>query len=129
MTERRIVIQLFRQLCRQPVIPFPAPRGRLDAPYALGVYLIRDPSKHVVHVGRTPRAKNGLHQRLGDHLAGRSSFVYDHLGGDGSRLRAGYSFQCLAVEDGRKRALLEAFATAWLCPDHLGLGGAAMTNA
>jgi hypothetical protein len=127
--ERREVIVLFRQLRRQPAIPFPQPRQRLKAPYARGVYLICDPGGRVVHVGRTPRAKNGLHQRLSDHLAGRSSFVHDHLQQDGSRLRAGYTFQYLEVEDTRKRALLEAFATAWLCPDHLGLADATEAEA
>jgi hypothetical protein len=96
----------------------------LNAPYTRGVYLIRDPADRVVHVGRTPRGKNGLHQRLSDHLAGRSSFVYYHLGQDGSRLRNGYTFQFIEVEDARTRALLEAFATGWLCPDHLGLADA-----
>ena len=118
------MIALFRQLCRQTAVPFPQPRQRLEAPCARGVYLIRDPGGRVVHVGRTPRAKNGLRQRLKDHLAGRSSFVHDHLAQDGSRLRSGYMFQYLEVEDARKRALLEAFATAWLCPDHLGLADA-----
>lgn len=125
MHERYIVIRLFKQLGRRPALPFPKSRQRLSAPYTRGVYAIRDPKGRVVHVGRTPRAKNGLHQRLGDHLAGRSSFAYFHLEGDGARLRDGYTFQYLEVEDSRKRALLEAYASAWLCPDHLGLAEAA----
>jgi hypothetical protein len=72
-------------------------------------------------VGRTQRAKYGLHQRLSNHLAGKSSFVYYHLNQNGSLLRSGYTFQYLEVEDARKRALLETFASAWLCPDHLAL--------
>ncbi len=122
--ERREVIALYRQLRRQTAIPFPQPRQRLEAPSARGVYLILDAEDRAVHVGRTPRARNGLHQRLGAHLAGRSSFVRDHLQQDGSRLRCGYTFQYVTVEDPRKRALLEAFAVAWLCPEHLGLADA-----
>jgi len=126
--ERRAVIALFRQLCRQTTVPFPQPYHRLKAPCARGVYVIRDPGGRVVHVGRTPRAKNGLRQRLKAHLAGQSSFVRNYLAKDGSRLRSGYTFQYLEVEDARKRALLEAFATAWLCPDHLGLADATETE-
>jgi hypothetical protein len=124
LEERRTIIHLFKELRKQPAIPFPKPRQRLLAPKARGVYIIRDPEGRVVHVGRTTRAQNGLHQRLSDHLRGRSSFVYYHLSQDASRLRDGYTFQCLEVEDSRKRALLEAFASAWLCPDHLGLAEA-----
>ena len=122
MTERHEITRLFRQLCRAPNRPFPKARAKLEAPDTHGVYVIRDPAKRVVHVGRTPRGYKGLNQRLYNHLYGSSSFTYKYLKGDGSELRAGYTFQCLEVRDARKRALLEAYATGWLCPMHLGLG-------
>jgi hypothetical protein len=37
-------------------------------------------------------------------------------------LRNGYKYQYLVVQNARLRALLEAYATAHLCPIHLGLG-------
>src|SRR5262249_28862599 len=120
--ERREILRLFRELCRQSRHKFPLQRVKLDAPYALGVYVIYDPTDRVVHVGRTPRAKGGLHKRLYDHLSGASSFTNEYLNGDGSQLRGAYSYQYLEVADARKRALLEALAIGCLCPAHLGLG-------
>jgi hypothetical protein len=120
--ERVEIIKLFRELPRQPPVPFPQPRQKLVAPDAHGVCTIRDSPQHVVHVGRTVRGKNGLRQRLGNHLAGPSSFMQRHLAADGSALRDGYTFQYIEVARPRERALVEALASGWLCPDHLGLG-------
>jgi hypothetical protein len=118
------VKSLFKNLRRQSVFRFPKPKGTLDAATKRGVYLIINPSGKVVHVGRTTRAKFGIYQRLYDHLNGRSSFVYKYrpLHKKGSSLRKGYKYQYLVVENGRQRALLEAYAMAHLCPKHLGLG-------
>jgi hypothetical protein len=71
---------------------------------------------------RTLRGKNGLRQRLKNHLAGASSFTIKHLNRDGSRLRRGYMYQYLRVRHPRTRALLEYYATGLLCPKHLGEG-------
>ncbi|MCK4403819.1 MAG: hypothetical protein KAW02_01890 [candidate division Zixibacteria bacterium] len=76
----------------------------------------------VVHVGRTRKAKDGIHQRLKNHLYGRSSFADHCLSGKGSKLRRGYKYRYLEVENGRERALLESYAIGHLCPLHLGLG-------
>jgi len=120
--ELRKVESLFGCLRKQPIISFPAPRGTLEASDRLGIYLIISPSGKVLHVGRTPRAKYGICQRLYDHLYGRSSFVYYYLAKKGYLLRNGYKYQYLVVQNARLRALLEAYATAHLCPIHLGLG-------
>src|SRR5262249_12731626 len=48
--ERREIMRLFRQLCRQSPHKFPTQRAKLDAPYTLGVYVIYDPENRVVHV-------------------------------------------------------------------------------
>jgi hypothetical protein len=117
--DRKIIILLFRELLKSPQNLFPADRQCLSAPSTLGVYIIRDPNGVIAHVGMTPKAKNGLHQRLYDHLYGRSSFVQEHLKGDGSRLRQRYSYQFLEVPHHRHRALLESFAAGWLCPIHI----------
>jgi excinuclease UvrABC nuclease subunit len=95
----------------------------IGVPSAQGVYVICDPKNVVVHVGRTTRGKRGLSQRLNNHLRGQSSFVrhYDDLRGRGRRLRDSYKFRYIVIENNRRRALLEAFATGKLCPKHLGL--------
>jgi len=120
--EPKEIMRLFKELLRQPICKFPTKGRTLRAPNTHGVYVIRNENNHVVHVGRTQRAKAGLHKRLCDHLSGNSSFKRDYLRGDGSQLRRGYSFQHLKVQDPRQRALLELLAAGSLCPLHLGVG-------
>jgi len=113
---------LFDKLCAQPKLSFPTFRQPLDAPSKLGVYIIRN-EEVVLHIGRTLRGRNGIHQRLKNHLHGSSSFTNEYLKGKGATLREdGYTYQYLALEDPRKRALLEAYAVGTLCPKHVGLG-------
>jgi len=120
--ERQRIEALFDRLNARRLIPFPQPRQSLKAPRSQGVYVIRDRARRVVHVGRSLRGKEGLFQRLRNHLNAQSSFVKVHLKGNGKKLRDGYTFQCIVEENDRKRALLEHFATAWHCPVHLGVG-------
>ena len=105
-----------------PTKAFPRRGVALEAPTKHGVYVITGRSGTVVNVGRTHRGRNGLLQRLTNHLRAQSSFVLRYLGADGNRLRDGFKFQCLEVRNPRKRALLEYFATGKLCPKHLGVG-------
>lgn len=121
-TEARRVASLFKQLNDNPLQEFPQEKGHVLAPDTQGVYIIRDAKRLVSHVGRTVRGKSGLHQRLRNHLAGKSSFVKVHLSGHASKLREGFTFQYLEIKDPRERALVEHYATAALCPLHLGLG-------
>ena len=114
------VAQSLERLSRQPWREFPQPREKLEAEAKRGVYVIADPAGKIVHIGSTPRARRGIEQRLKNHLAGKSSFVRRHLGGKGHRLRKGYKYQFLVVENSRHRALLEALAIGVLCPEHLG---------
>jgi hypothetical protein len=86
------------------------------------VYVITDPKGRVVHVGRTLRGRRGLYQRLRNHLQGQSSFVLLYLGGKGTKLRKGFSYQYLKVSDNRQRALVESLAVGRLCPLHIGIG-------
>ena len=113
---------LFEKLRAQPRRPFPQRRQPLVAPAKHGVYIICK-GEIVLHVGRTVRGQDGLHQRLNNHLHGSSSFTREYLEGAGRVLREiGYTYQFLELENPRKRALLEAYAVGTLCPQHLGLG-------
>lgn len=123
MAERDRTEALLQELLSQLKTPFPAAGAKLTAPTTHGVYVIRDAAGRVLHVGRTLRAREGLRQRLKGHLHGGSSFVREHFSGDGSLLRDACTYQFLAVDDARARALLENCAIWWLCPEHLGLGG------
>jgi len=120
--ERQIVKKLFNKLCKQEQQTFPKKYQPLNAPLKVGVYIIRK-NKTILHVGRTPRGRKGINQRLKDHLHGSSSFTKNYLHGNGATLREkGYTYQYLELEDSRKRALLEHYATGILCPKHLGTG-------
>lgn len=120
--DQKTVRALYEELRRSPRHKFPA-RGRtLDAPDGCGVYVIYNSQGNVAHVGRTPRARGGIAQRLRDHLAGRSSFVRKELKGQPSKLRRGYAYSCLEVEIEKHRAWLEAFAIGAMCPKHIGTG-------
>jgi hypothetical protein len=120
--EQKVVRSLFAEFMRAPLRTFPNPREELDAPTDKGAYVIYDRRGTVVHVGRTPRGKGGIAQRLRNHMAGNSSFTHTYLNADGSQLKGQYKFRCLVVADGRQRALLEAYAIGCLCPAHIGLG-------
>jgi hypothetical protein len=121
-SEYQKIAELLRKLCEQEKHPFPQSRQPVEAPVTHGVYIIRG-NDTILHVGRTPRGRYGLWQRLKEHLRGGSSFVRDYLNGQPASLREqGYTYQYLVVEGPRKRPLLEALATGKLCPAHIGTG-------
>ncbi len=120
--EQEKVKALFTKLKRSPLRTFPAIREELEAPDRQGVYVIYSPRGKVVHVGRTPRAKGGIAQRLRNHMNASSSFTKKYLKGGGSKLRGRYKFRCIIVGNRRRRAFLEAYAIGHLCPAHIGLG-------
>ena len=121
-SECQEVKTLFDELYAQPKRSFPQNRQPLDAPAKHGVYIIYR-KETVLHVGRTLRGRDGIHQRLKNHLHGSSSFTNEYLKGKRATLRGdGYTYQYLELEDPRKRALLEAYAVGALCPEHIGLG-------
>ena len=121
--EPKAIKAKLRRLLVSRMWRFPSAGERLAAPDQQGVYIIYDPKGRVSHVGRTIRGKRGLYQRLNNHLHGRSSFVIKALNGRGARLRGGFKFRYITIENSRLRALVEAFAVGQLCPDHLGDGG------
>ena len=120
--ERKKIDSLFEQLMNSKSIRFPSAGRQLDAPTDKGVYVIFGKKGVALHVGRTPRAKYGIQQRLRAHLSGNSSFVRIYLGGNVSQLRNGHRYKYIIVEDARHRALLEAHAVGQLLPKHIGVG-------
>lgn len=120
LRETRTIEALFAKLMRCPKHFFPTRRKELKSPRRKGVYLIADPAGRILHVGDTPRAKNGIYQRLRDHLAGRSSFTKKFAKPNGIDLRTGCTYQFIVVESGRQRRLLECYAIGRLCPQHVG---------
>ena len=120
--EPKIIEGLLKSLINSEFHWFPKLRKGLNVPKKQGVYIIYDSKGKVVHVGRTQRGKEGLKQRLRNHLRGLSSFTKGHLNGDGDKLRKGYRFKYIVIENPRQRALVEALVTGRLCPEHLGLG-------
>lgn len=119
--ERKMVAKLVSRLLRADRVFFPCTGERLNAPVEQGVYVIYSPRGKILHVGRTTRGAKGLRQRLNNHLHTQSSFTVFYMKGHGARLRNGYSFKYLPVENARRRALVEAYAVGLLCPAHIGL--------
>ncbi|MGB8276217.1 MAG: hypothetical protein WCF16_13210 [Alphaproteobacteria bacterium] len=120
--EQNTVRALFTKLIGSPLQIFPDFHKKLNAPDRQGVYVIYDPRGKVAHVGRTPKGKGGVAQRLRNHMSGASSFTHHYLNGDGSKLRGKYKFRCLVVDNRRRRVFLEAYAIGHLCPAYIGLG-------
>jgi hypothetical protein len=121
--EAAIVSKKFKQLKSAKRFEFPKPRGKLEAPNKRGVYVIYGRTGKVLHVGATPRGKNGIANRLRNHLQTQSSFAWNfpQLKRQGSRLREGYKFSFLAVQNPHIRAFLESYAIGRLCPRHIGV--------
>lgn len=102
-------------MLRGTLYSFPA-KGRVEATNKHGVYVMYNAEGEVVHVGKTNRRKNGLKQRLTNHLYDSTSKP-NYLSGYGVNQRSGYRF--LLVPNERHRTLLEAFAIGTLCPRHI----------
>jgi len=69
--ERKKIEELYEELIRQQKLDFPKAREYIEAPNQHGIYIIYRRNK-VMHIGRTLRGKNGLRQRLKNHLHGNS---------------------------------------------------------
>ena len=123
MTEPEVVRDLFEQLVLAPLHPISEPW-----PEAHGVYVIVGPEGEPVYVGRSVRHQHGLFARWNRHNKGRSSFMRILYNRDRSKLD-GHQARWLLVEDNRLRCLLEYLAIGILCPKHVGLGTAPISNA
>jgi len=122
MSSPKRITRLFKKLLSTKKVAFPRCGYNFCAPLKKGVYIIYNKNSTPVHVGCSPRAKDGLKQRLDNHLNGQSSFVGQFLKGNCSLLRKGYNFRCLPVKDPRERKYLEALTIGKLCPKHIGKG-------
>ncbi len=120
MTKPEKIQQLYKQLINQPVNYFPASRTRWQLTNEHGVYIIYSPKHIVLHVGKTSRGKNGLKQRMYNHLHNASSFSGEYLSKRNLDLRKGFYFRFLVVKETRERAYLENLASGMLCPEHIG---------
>jgi hypothetical protein len=76
----------------------------------------------VLHVGNTPSGKNGLNQRLYNHITRTGIFFKKYLEPRKIDMRGSYKFKYIEVKSNRKRALLEAYTAGMLCPAHFGTG-------
>jgi hypothetical protein len=121
MTESDLIQTLLNNLLESEFHNFPA-EGLVAVVESQGVYIISNGENEVLHVGKTKTRQDGLTGRINDHLKNKSSFSNVYLEGNGHKLREGYKYQYLVVDDPRERALLEALATGKLCPLHLGTG-------
>jgi len=121
MDESQQIKELFNQLLRAKTIMIPK-KGIVEVSKKQGVYVIYDSEGKILHVGRTISAKNGLNQRLLNHVHNQTSFSKLYMKPSKISLREGCKFKFLEVEDSRARALLEALSIGLLCPKHIGLG-------
>jgi hypothetical protein len=76
---------------------FPA-KGKINITCNRRVYIIYNPQRTVAHVGNTPRAQNGLCQRLNEQLKGKSSICRIYLGPLELSVRQGFTFRYLEVK-------------------------------
>ena len=113
--------QLFNRLIATKPDKFPSEK-KLKITCEHGVYIVYNKQKLVAHVGRTIRGKNGLCQRLNNHIESNSSFAKNYLQKNNLSVRDGFSFCFIAVEDSRQRVLLESYTSGRLCPLHVGTG-------
>jgi excinuclease UvrABC nuclease subunit len=118
MKEPQRIRSLFDRLMRDTRKTFPERFSKdLHAPKEAGVYVIYTPSGKVDHVGES----TSIWGRLRGHMHANSSYVNNHLDGDGRRLgEKGYKFIYLRVRKPRERMLLQGLAIGRLCPRYIG---------
>ncbi|MDY2586790.1 GIY-YIG nuclease family protein [Winogradskyella aquimaris] len=121
MTESENVKTLYDNLINAQFYSFPL-LGKVSVSVKQGVYIIYGSNNKVLHVGKTSRAKNGLNQRLTNHLRAQSSFSKAYLIKNGIDLRQIGSYKIIEIEDSRMRTFVEALAIGKLCPAHVGTG-------
>ena len=117
------IMKLFDELITSKKDNFPSDGRIKKLPKKQGVYLIHTPKGDVAHVGRTNGGNDGLLQRINNHISGKkghSSFTRNYLNGHPEKLRHGWHYQYIIVQNVYDRILLEAYATWKLHPKHLG---------
>lgn len=120
MSEPENILMLFNKLIGSKNTPFPF-KGKPQVSNKKGVYIVYNNNQTPLHVGTTPRGKNGINQRLYNHLTGSSSFSKNFLKKHGINLRINHSFKYIEIDnDARTRSLLEHYTIGKICPKHLG---------
>jgi hypothetical protein len=97
-------------------------KGKVNISNNHGVYIVFNPTNEVLHVGTTPSAKNGLNQRLYNHISNTGVFSKRYLQPNNINMRGTHKFKYLEVGNHRLRSLLEAYKAGRLCPLHFGTG-------
>ncbi|PKG52338.1 hypothetical protein [Olleya sp. 1-3] len=121
MKESEKIMLLHKELLKSKVYTFPA-FGKIDVSAKQGVYIVYDNNKTPLHVGKTNRGRNGLNQRLLNHVRNQSSFSKLYMQINNVSLRDWAEFQFIEIENARERSLLEALTAGLLCPLHIGTG-------
>jgi hypothetical protein len=121
MKDPEKIMQLKNKLIDSKFYKFPL-MGKIEASNKQGVYIVYDNNKNPLHVGKTNGGKNGLNQRLLNHVRNQSSFFKLYMQINSVSLRDWGEFQFIEIEDARERSLLEALTAGLLCSKHIGTG-------
>ena len=121
MTEPETILQLYNELVASGLCIFPL-TGKVNVSSRHGVYIIYDSENNVLLVGMTPYGKDGLNQRLYNHISKTGVFYRNYLKTRNICLRGTHRFRFIEVDNPRHRALLEALTAGFLCPAHFGTG-------
>jgi len=116
--KRNKITGLYDKIIVSELLKFPR-TGKICSSSKLGVYIIYQGSHKVLYVGNTPRGKNGLNQRLYNHITGSSSFSKNYLKHHNIDLRKVGKYRHIEVVDPKERAYLEALTIGNLCPDYI----------
>lgn len=112
---------LHKELVGSKVYRFPS-YGKIEVSKKQGIYIVYNNVKIPLHVGKTNGGRNGLNQRLLNHVRNQSSFSKLYMQTNNISLRGWGEFQFIEVENSRERSLLEALTAGLLCPAHIGTG-------
>ncbi|MBD81459.1 MAG: hypothetical protein CL840_21250 [Crocinitomicaceae bacterium] len=121
MKKRKEIQELYETLVNSKENIFPT-TGKITVSTEQGVYIVYSPTDEVLHVGRTNGGKNGLNQRLLNHVRNQSSFSKLYMQPNSIKLRGTHKFKYLEVENAKDRAYLESLTAGTLCPEHIGTG-------
>jgi len=121
MKEQEKILVLHKKLVASKSHKFPC-KGKIEVSIKQGVYIVYNNKKTPLHVGKTNDGKNGLDQRLLNHVRNQSSFSKLYMQINNVSLRDWGEFQFIEIEDARERSLLEALTAGLLCPLHIGTG-------
>lgn len=121
MDESKRIMNLHNQLIISNKYDIPIV-GKVKICPNQGVYIIYSQTGFVLHVGKTNGGKNGIDQRLLNHVRNQSSFSKLYMQLNNINLRGMAKFQFIEIDDARTRSLLEALTAGLLCPIHIGIG-------